>query len=184
MKEPKDFYNDPQLTAYALGELEGDECAAIEAVLKTDAAARAAVDQIRATARQIEAALAAEPEMESVLPPLKAKHVERYATTRKLVQFPYWLVGGLAAACFAVVLVLHESQVMRVEQQEKAALVANNEVADQNARRETEAKKVPESESTSYAEVTFPVPTTGTRAGPLRHVSSTRRLRSLRSQPP
>ncbi|HXB02822.1 MAG TPA: von Willebrand factor type A domain-containing protein [Opitutaceae bacterium] len=157
MKEPKDFYSDPQLTAYALGELEGDERAAVEAMLQTDAAARAAVDQIRATARQIEAALAAEPEPEIISFPLEAKHVASYATARKLVQFPYWLVGGLAAACFAVVMVLHESQVVRVEQQRQAAIAANNEVADQSARREAEAKKVAGAGSTSYAEVTFPV---------------------------
>jgi len=157
MKEPKDFYNDPQLTAYALGELEGDERAAVEAALQTDAAARAAVDEIRATARQLEAALAAEPEPEIISFPLESKHVASYATARKLVQFPYWLVGGLAAACFAVVLVLHESQVVRVEQQRQAAFAANNEVAHQSARREAEAKKVPEAGSTSYAEVTFPV---------------------------
>ncbi|HXA80312.1 MAG TPA: von Willebrand factor type A domain-containing protein [Opitutaceae bacterium] len=158
MNETKLYPDDPRLTAYALGELEGDERAAVEALLQTDATARAAVDEIRATARQIEAALAAEPETEIISSPRKTRHVERYATVRKLVPFPYWIMGSLAAACFAVVLVLHESQVKRVEQQEKAALVANNEVADQNVRRETEAKKVPESESTSYAEVTFPAP--------------------------
>jgi hypothetical protein len=158
MNETKLFPDDPRLTAYALGELEGDERAAVEAALQTDAVARAAVDEIRATARQLEAALAAEPEPEIISSPLKIRHVAPYATASKLVHFPYWLVGGLAAACFAVVLVLHESQVMRVEQQEEAALAANNEVAHQSAPREVEAKKVAEAESASYAEVTFPVP--------------------------
>jgi hypothetical protein len=151
MKEPKDFYNDPQLTAYALGELEGDECAAIEAVLKTDAAARAAVDEIRATVRQLEAALASEPEV--ILPPLKARHVEPYATARKLVHFPYWVVAGLAAACFAVMVTLHESQVVRMEGQQKAAFnELKVEAVKKAAELATAAKPSP------YTEVTFPAP--------------------------
>jgi anti-sigma-K factor RskA len=163
MKEPKDFYNDPQFTAYALGELEGEERAAVEALLQTDAAARAAVEAIRATARQLEAALAAEPEPEIISSPLKTRHVAPYATASKFVHFPYWLVGGLAAACFAVVLVLHESQVMRMEQQRKAAIVARIEAMEKAdwADRERESKKsaaeAAEAKSTSYDEVTFPV---------------------------
>ena len=52
---------DPRLTAYALGELEGEERAAIEAALRRDPGLRAAVEQIRATAAQIEDALVTEP---------------------------------------------------------------------------------------------------------------------------
>jgi len=39
--------DDPRLTAYALGELEGDEAARIEALLATDEAARRAVAELR-----------------------------------------------------------------------------------------------------------------------------------------
>jgi anti-sigma factor RsiW len=170
MKEPKDFYNDPQLTAYALGELEGDERAAVEAALQTDATARAAVEAIRATARQLEAALASEPEI--ISPPFKVRHIAPYATARKLVQFPYWLVGGLAAAGFAVVLVLHEQTVVRVEQQEEA-MAARQDVlkhvdsaarrkmmaalAEAMARKAMSQAKAAAAKPSPYTEVTFPV---------------------------
>src|SRR3954471_3415496 len=52
--------DDPRLTAYALGEITGDERAAIEGALRENPALRALVDDIRTTTAQIEAALAAE----------------------------------------------------------------------------------------------------------------------------
>ena len=55
---------DPQLTAYALGELEGDERAAVEAALRRDPSLRLVVEDIRAAAGRVEAALA----NETVLP--------------------------------------------------------------------------------------------------------------------
>ena len=42
--------NDPRLTAYALGELDESECAAIEAEQARNKAAREIVEEIRATA--------------------------------------------------------------------------------------------------------------------------------------
>ncbi|HWZ95881.1 MAG TPA: von Willebrand factor type A domain-containing protein [Opitutaceae bacterium] len=177
MNETKLSPDDPRLTAYALGELEGDERMAVEAVLKTDAAARAAVDEIRATARQLEAALAAEPmpEFKTITAPLAqrvaiipgrdpAKFDGGPWPWRNLIKFPqaYYLVGGLAAACFAVMVTLHESQVMRMEEQRRAAIAANNEAAQEKAAREMEFKKsaalATAAKPTSYAEVTFPVP--------------------------
>ncbi len=122
MNEMKLSPDDPRLTAYALGELEGGERAAIEAALQTDAVARAAVEEIRATARGIEAALAAEVEV-----PERARaprHIEPYLPARKLVRFPYWLVGGLAAAGFAVLLALYRPAIERVAQQKEEVKVA------------------------------------------------------------
>ena len=52
--------NDPKLTAYALGELTGDERAAVEAALRHDPRLRATVEDIRAAAVQLEAVLADE----------------------------------------------------------------------------------------------------------------------------
>jgi Ca-activated chloride channel family protein len=181
MKEPKNFYNDPRLTAYALGELEGDERAAVEAELQTDAAARVAVDEIRATVRQLEAALAAEP-----MPRIKliaAPSAQRAAIIpgrdpwkldggpwRNLVRFPqaYYVVAGLAAACFAVMLALHESEVGRVAERQRAeaAIAANNEAAPKKIMPEAASKKSAEvaaeakstSSDASYDEVTFPAP--------------------------
>jgi Ca-activated chloride channel family protein len=51
--------DDPRLTAYALGELEGEEKAAIEQRLAADAEARALVAEIRAAAALLEGELAA-----------------------------------------------------------------------------------------------------------------------------
>src|SRR5947209_7660656 len=121
MNETKLSPDDPRLTAYALGELEGDERAAVEAALQTDAAARAAVDEIRTTARQVEAALASEPmpQIKSITAPLARRAAIIPGRDpgkldggpwRNLIKFPqaYYLVGGMAAACFAVMVTLHE----------------------------------------------------------------------------
>jgi hypothetical protein len=174
MKEPKDFYNDPQLTAYALGELEGEECAAVEAALQTDAAARAAVDEIRATARQLEAALAAEamPEFQVITaPPAQRAAIIPGRDPRKLdggplgklIRFPraYYLIGGLAAACFAVMVTLRESEIVRVEEREKTAAeamkieLAKKAAAPAYAR--TANVAAAEAKPSPYTEVTFPV---------------------------
>ena len=90
--------DDPKLTAYALGELEGEERAAFEAALREDPAAQAQVEEIRVTAAKLEFALASEP-MEAT----EAK-ARPYAPRAKVLRFPqvYYLVGGLAAACFAL----------------------------------------------------------------------------------
>ena len=52
--------DDARLTAYALGELDPADAAAVEQQLATDPAARATVEQVRATAGVLEDALAAE----------------------------------------------------------------------------------------------------------------------------
>jgi Ca-activated chloride channel family protein len=57
----KRHVDDPRLTAYALGELDDAQRAAVEKTLAGSAAARAAVDEIRATAGLLSEALAAEP---------------------------------------------------------------------------------------------------------------------------
>ena len=111
MKERVDFNADPKLTAYALGELEGDERREVEAMLRNDAEAQRAVTEIRAMAAQLENAFAeeAQPEErtgESAHTPPAAK-LER-PLHRKVVHFPYWLIGTLAAAGFAVVVALRE----------------------------------------------------------------------------
>ena len=134
MNELKFLPDDPKLTAYALGELEGDECAAVETALRSDPAARAAVEEIRALAGRLSTALAAE----EVVPPMAAMAAAPTVNGSrahppaaraaiipghdygkldggrgpwgKVLRFPqvYYVVGGLAAACFAVMVVLHE----------------------------------------------------------------------------
>jgi Ca-activated chloride channel family protein len=119
------FPQDPKFTAYALGELEGEERAAVEAALRDNPAARAAVEDIRATAAHLAAALAAEPVSEheagisaegSLARPTVGKPVEkprgplpRY-TKATILKFPqlYYVVGLGAAACFALFVALRQ----------------------------------------------------------------------------
>ncbi len=53
--------DDPRLTAYALGELDGDERREVEALMASSAEARAAVEAVRETAALLEGELAKEP---------------------------------------------------------------------------------------------------------------------------
>ena len=96
--------DDPRLTAYALGELQGEERAAVETALRDDPVAQAAVDEIRATVARLEFALASEP----LEPAAPEPRTEVYKPKGKVLRFPqvYYLVGGLAAACFAVFVAL------------------------------------------------------------------------------
>src|SRR4051812_3766508 len=120
--------DDPKLTAYALGELNGAERAEVESILKNDPAAQAAVDEIRALATRLESALAAEALAEPVAEAkASTNEVSRLATEakdptvsrtgaraaddpyrKKVIRFPYVWVGALAAACFAVVVALRD----------------------------------------------------------------------------
>ncbi|HUR56251.1 MAG TPA: von Willebrand factor type A domain-containing protein [Opitutaceae bacterium] len=122
--------DDPQLTAYALGELEGDERAAIEAALRRDPSLRCVVDEIRAAAGRIEAVLAEEtalpasrlPVSPAPAPGLRPgvfwrrtaapKRINgthrRLRRPAKVLAFPqlYFVVGGCAAAGVALFIAL------------------------------------------------------------------------------
>ena len=115
--------DDPKLTAYALGELEGEDLAAVEAALRDDAAALAAVAEIRATASQLQSALLAEP----VAPATGAPRTDPYVRKGKLLRFPqiYYLAGGLAAAAFAV-LVAYRGSPERRDRAEKMSFLEVN----------------------------------------------------------
>jgi hypothetical protein len=99
--------DDPRLTAFALDELEGEDLAQVAAAVASDPSLQAAVDEIRATAGQLTAALKAEP-----LPaPVRPVHLEPYHTVRpaRMFPFPYWAVASLAAAaCFVVFVALRQ----------------------------------------------------------------------------
>jgi Ca-activated chloride channel family protein len=71
MHAPRLSPDDPRLTAYALGELSGDQRAAVEAAIRQDPALRAAVAEIRALAGQIEAAFAGDAVAEPATPAAK-----------------------------------------------------------------------------------------------------------------
>jgi Ca-activated chloride channel family protein len=124
--------DDPRLTAYALGELEGEERVMVEAAVRGDPTLRSAVDNIRAMARSIETALAAEAGAEEQksdggsqtavngggqTEPVGSSAAtylagEKTRQRGRLLHFPslYFVIGSLAAACFAVMVVLHETQ--------------------------------------------------------------------------
>ncbi|OHE81348.1 MAG: hypothetical protein A3G75_01900 [Verrucomicrobia bacterium RIFCSPLOWO2_12_FULL_64_8] len=112
--------DDPRLTAYALGELEEEERAQIEAALRAGPALQVAVQEIRETAGQVEAALAGEPAPEPA-------HFEPYHTVRpaRILRFPYWAMAGLAAACFAVVLTVHQFTEMRSAARQKPVMISD-----------------------------------------------------------
>jgi Ca-activated chloride channel family protein len=125
--------DDPRLTAFALGELEGEELAAVEAALRDDPAARAAVEEIRATASQLGAVLGAEAAADPVsagAPPLRRAaivpgqdlHKLDGGPLAKVIKFPqvYYIVGGLAAAAFAVLVVQYQSPVSRQRAEKKS----------------------------------------------------------------
>ena len=123
MNSSKFSPDDPRLTAYALGELEGGERAAVEAALRDDPAVQAAVDEIRATAALLSAALAEEAAADSpagpAAPLTKAAIIQGNDYRKldggplgRLIKFPqlYYVVGGLAAACFAVMVILRSPE--------------------------------------------------------------------------
>lgn len=102
--EPSLSPDDPLITAYALGELDGPERAAVEAALAANPALQSVVDNIRATADQLEIALAAEPA------PAESAVVVPSRPRARVVRFPvaYYIIGGLAAASFAVMVLQNE----------------------------------------------------------------------------
>ncbi|MEO6874899.1 MAG: von Willebrand factor type A domain-containing protein [Opitutaceae bacterium] len=160
--------DDPRLTAFALGELEGEDLAAVEAALRDNPAARAAVDEIRAMAGQMESALSTEP-MEAHAPVVRAKS---YAKRGKLLSFPqlYYLAGGMAAAAFAIVLVRHETHMapqkhvyaeLRLDApapETVADAVVNAPAAETLATAEMAMPARQANRDTAVAEVNLPIP--------------------------
>ncbi|MHC4947846.1 MAG: vWA domain-containing protein [Planctomycetota bacterium] len=103
--------NDPTLTAYALGELEPDEAARLEAALAApeNEAARRTVDAVRRTASELADALAAEPaptltesQRRRVLEPPAASLNDPGIFRRRRA----WMSAGLAAAACITLAVL------------------------------------------------------------------------------
>ncbi len=109
--------DDPRLTLYALSEMEPAEREGFEKLLQQDAAARQAVEEIRAMAVTVTTAL----EQEATLAEFSTGESARQAAiipggnlrrldggplkeAAKLIRFPqiYFMISGLAAACFAV----------------------------------------------------------------------------------
>lgn len=124
--------DDPRLTAYALGELEGEELAQVAAAVAADPALQTAVAEIRATAGQLTSALEAEPLPE----PAQPVHRANYHTVRpaRVFRFPYLAVAALAAAaCFVVIIGLRELPLREKAEQNKALALAGQKDAEKAA---------------------------------------------------
>ncbi len=117
--------NDPRLTLYALGEMEPRELAEFEQLLEQDAAARRAVEEIRATVATVTAALAEEP----VEAPQPAKR-------GVLLRFPqfYYTVSGLAAACFALFFIYGQRNPVGTDHQQYIEVPLTQAPADDEAK--------------------------------------------------
>ncbi|MGD9611739.1 MAG: von Willebrand factor type A domain-containing protein [Kiritimatiellia bacterium] len=92
------------LTAYALGEGTPAERAEIAARLRTDPAAQAAVDDVRALAARLESALAAEPDVGLTADQRAAVFAAARPAGRRL-RFPWRRLTGFAAVAAIVTLV-------------------------------------------------------------------------------
>jgi Ca-activated chloride channel family protein len=101
---------DPRLTAYAFNEMEPAERAEFEKLLQQDAAARQTVEEIRAAGTMLATALEHEPvsaEPAAIIPGGDLRKLDggpHKESGSKIIRFPqfYYMVSGLAAACFAV----------------------------------------------------------------------------------
>jgi Ca-activated chloride channel homolog len=96
---------DPRITAYAFGELEGDELKLIEAAVNADPALQAAVAELRGFGGQLATALG--DELGGADPVAKPAPKKRSGL---VIPFPLHYFATAAAACFAVVVwVRHET---------------------------------------------------------------------------
>jgi Ca-activated chloride channel family protein len=131
----------------------------VEAALAANPALRSAVDTIRATADQLETALAAEPA------PAHSAVVVPARPRARVVRFPvaYYIIGGLAAASFAVMVLRYEPP----------AHTAASAPEDRLVRLELE-KTVPDADSETKA----PEPTLAQAAAPEVKVELPRELTS------
>jgi Ca-activated chloride channel family protein len=96
-------WNDPKLTAYALGELDGLELKEMEALVNNSEDARKYVEEVRQTAQLLQSELKAEP-----LPALEKSQREKLAggTRRPSLWRTYWMpAAGLAVAAMLALVV-------------------------------------------------------------------------------
>jgi hypothetical protein len=123
--------DDPRLTAYALGELEGAELAEVEAALRADPAAQAVVAQIRVAADQLQAALAGETVEAAAGGADRVPSAQRDGRARSWPRPLLWYasLGGLAAAFLAVLAVRESLRGPAHEPEAVVALLRSNPLA-------------------------------------------------------
>ncbi|MCO6437793.1 MAG: von Willebrand factor type A domain-containing protein [Phycisphaerae bacterium] len=139
--------NDPRLTAYALGELDGAEREAFECLLESDPAARALVDDLRRTADVLERALAEEGQValapsqrEEIAAASEARDLgHRAARPRRLyrVMIPSALAASILLAAFVGYMMLPRLGRAR-ESSEKAKKLAAARLSQQDMRLQSE----------------------------------------------
>jgi Ca-activated chloride channel homolog len=146
--------DDPRVTAYALGELEGDELALVAAAVQADAELQAVVAEIRATAGALEQALAGEPAPEL---PAKAPAKKPAKKPGRLLAFPqlYYVIGGAAAACFTFLVVLQEPSAKQEARAPMASLVQEKQYVEMSLNAPKEAEEEVEA---SADEISLPAP--------------------------
>ncbi|HTJ78919.1 MAG TPA: von Willebrand factor type A domain-containing protein [Rariglobus sp.] len=96
---------DPLITAYAFGELEGEELIRVETAVKNDPALQAAVAELCAFGGQLTTSLAGEQATEKSADGFNASSAQTSVPKRRawLIPFPVYYLATAAAACFAVV---------------------------------------------------------------------------------
>ncbi len=147
---------DPKLTAYVLGELDAAEQAEVEARLRDDPEARAAVESIRATTQWIEGALTQEP-LPEVKPPQAAAEDPYRRPKAKILNFPrfYFVAGTLAAACFTVLVVLHQPAPKPMLEKQYTLLELPVAAAEQTAATESKDEASAPAEAEARAKTDF-----------------------------
>jgi len=132
--------DDPRVTAYALGELEGDELALVAAAVQADAELQAVVAEIRTTAGALEQALAGEPAPEVAA---KAPAKKPAKKPGRLLAFPqlYYVIGGAAAACFTFLVVLQEPSAKQEARAPMASLVQDKQYVEMSLNAPKEAEE-------------------------------------------
>ncbi|HEY8990992.1 MAG TPA: von Willebrand factor type A domain-containing protein, partial [Luteolibacter sp.] len=93
---------DPRITAYAFGELEGDELRLIEAAVQADPALQSAVAELRGFGDTLSSVLGDESIAAVPAQAIKPEPSPQKAR-RRLIPFPLYYLATAAAACFALV---------------------------------------------------------------------------------
>jgi len=124
--------DDPILTAYALGELNEQECAVVEARLQTDAEARQFVEETRVFSGELGTLLKAAPATD-LTPEQKAEvllKIDGFKTGgRKVIAFPRWIAPLGLAASVATAFVLSLQEVKKPAGASPRMDATENEVA-------------------------------------------------------
>ncbi|MCP3917600.1 MAG: DUF3520 domain-containing protein [bacterium] len=133
------FTDDPRLTAYALGELEGTDRVEVETLLESEPAARAFVDDVRRTAAELEAGLKGELTKagDARLLPAQRSAVERAAAAGPAKKLPRkrsvgareWLGIAFAATLLGVVGTAYFGRQRYASPDESTSILANRDSA-------------------------------------------------------